>query len=36
MTEISKNSRNQRADTVSNTGGNSGNAPPYPYTGQPS
>lgn len=36
MTEISKNSRNHRAETVSNTGGQSGNMQPYPYTGHPS
>lgn len=34
MTEISKNSRNNRADTVSNTGGHSGQVQSYPYNGQ--
>lgn len=33
MTEYSKNSKNMKAETVSNTGGNSGQGPTHPYSG---
>jgi len=32
MTEFSKNSRNNKADTISNTGGRSGQGPTNPYS----